>query len=440
MSGVRKFISLFLGAALCCAVALFSACEDKGKSTLLRAPAAAQDFSYSESGQEDFAAITSRAESFAAAFAAAAYAADEKGENIAVSPVSVYMGLSLAAECADGETKEELLAALELSEEELRADFHYLYRSLSDAFDTGMVTVGNSVWVNEGTQVKDECLDTLAEKYFAYSYAADFETDNENANQAVRYFVKEQTHGLIDTEFRLPPETYFALINTLYLKDTWNLFGDDLARTEDALTFTAADGTTSLQRFLQGDYSVGAAYETDVFSSYYTATYRGYRLKFIVPKEGYTADDVFTAENIALVSGVSDYGGLDEESKTRVNTRCIFPEFHASYDGDVADILRQSFGVDALFDPDAADLSALIAPSAMDKGRAYCREVRHVTDLTVDRKGIEGAAVTVIPGAGASDPGDYTDVYRDFVVDRAFGFVLTDRYGTTLFSGVIRSV
>jgi serine protease inhibitor len=66
--------------------------------------------------------------------------------------------------------------------------------------------------------------------------------------------------------------------------------------------------------------------------------------------------------------------------------------------------------------------------------------VLHKCKLTVDKKGIEGAAVTASDGAGAGDPGSYTNVYHDFVVDRAFGFVLTDSYGTVLFSGAVNTL
>ena len=32
------------------------------------------------------------------------------------------------------------------------------------------------------------------------------------------------------------------------------------------------------------------------------------------------------------------------------------------------------------------------------------------------------------------------EVYHDYIVDRAFGFVITDSYGAVLFSGVVNSV
>ena len=70
----------------------------------------------------------------------------------------------------------------------------------------------------------------------------------------------------------------------------------------------------------------------------------------------------------------------------------------------------------------------------------YCDGVIHQTNLTVNKKGIEGAAVTIIPGAGAPGPSDYVDVYYDFIVDRSFGFTITNSNGFILFSGVVKNV
>ena len=45
--------------------------------------------------------------------------------------------------------------------------------------------------------------------------------------------------------------------------------------------------------------------------------------------------------------------------------------------------------------------------------------------------------VMTFPGAGDPGPDPYEDVFLDFVVDGAFGFILSDPYGVTLFSGVV---
>lgn len=221
MRKLKKIFVLGLSVVLCCIC--FIGCESRGESTLLRGAENAIALSY-EDETEGLARILEKTEKFAAAFADAAFqeyaeGMFEKGQNLAVSPVSVFMALSLAAESAADKTREEILSALNLSYTELSSDFQYLYSVLNRVYVSGVVRLSNSVWVNKGTQVRQDCLDSLAEKFFCSSYSADFAGDNQAANDAVRSFVKEQTNGLIDKDFQLSTDTYFALINALYLKD-----------------------------------------------------------------------------------------------------------------------------------------------------------------------------------------------------------------------------
>lgn len=440
---MKKFL-VKTAAALCVGLCAFSfaACSSAGKSVLLGSPAQAANFNYSER-TEDYLEFSKSVDGFAAKFAASAYASYSQSSNFAVSPVSVYMALSLAAECADGDTRTEILDALGVTYGQLQDNIGKLYRSLNKQYTAegyfgsekvvSFSKTANSIWVNEGTTVNKSCIDALSQKYYAYSYSADFAYDNANANKAVSHFVKEQTNGLIDTDFELDEQTAFTLINTLYLKEIWKYNGDELEMTDDAYDFAGEDGVKSL-KLLMGKYYTGRAYEGENFTYFYATTYHGYKIKFILPDEGYSADDVFTAENLAEVNAVTDFNSLDEENLIRYNTRCLFPEYSASYDGDVKEILGEYFGVDSLFSEEDCDMANLTGDSV------YCNNVRHITDLTVNRKGIEGSAVTVIVGAGAAGPDEYRDVYNDFVVDRPFGFILTDSYGVTLFSGVVKNV
>ena len=48
--------------------------------------------------------------------------------------------------------------------------------------------------------------------------------------------------------------------------------------------------------------------------------------------------------------------------------------------------------------------------------------------------------MTVLPADGATSAEPYETVYYDFVVDKAFGFVLMNSYGTTLFAGTVNAV
>lgn len=415
----------------------FASCS-AGNSTLLGEPNAANPLSYQERKEAELDGIEQGAAEFAAKFTSAVYKNYDGGENFAVSPVSVYMALSLAAECAAGETREEIMSALGVSYDTLQSKFSDYYRSLIAEYEhdkkvTARVSLGNSIWIDERATAKEDCVRSLAEKYFCYSYAADFGGDNQGANRAVRSFVKDQTYGLIDQDFALSSKTMFALINTLYLKDIWNGEGDDLLLTDKTYDFTQKNGEVKQTKLLQGYYVSGRVYETETFKHFYTTTNHGYRIKFLLPKQGYTVDDIFTQENLALVNSMTDYHAYDEENEIYYSTRCLFPEFEAEYNKDIKEILRSAFGIEALFGG-ACDFSTLT-----DEG-VYCEQVQHVTKLSVEKKGIEGAAVTVIIMSETSMPIDYAEVYEDFILDGAFGFILTDPYGNTLFSGAVNKI
>lgn len=421
----RIKVVLALLCAVICGLPLI-ACN-VGKSTALGKPQPVMDISYNERTDSDFVAFKRTVEKFAADFAASAYEAYQSDKNFSVSPISVYMALSLAAECASDDTRAELLSTL--------------YRSLAieckqGGTVTSVLNLTNSIWVNKGTSVNQPCIDTLSNNYYAYSYSADFAKDNANANKAVRKFVKDQTKGLIDKDFKLDKDTLFTLINTLYLKTIWNTNGKDLPFAQNEYTFTAKDGTKTQSKLLQGYYNGGRVFETDTYSTFYTSTHNRYKIKFILPKDGYTVDDIFTADNISAVNAISDYNSYDKENNVYYETRCIFPEYKCSYDGDIMSILKNKFGINKLFlnpeyTSDGCNLSTLTDEPC------YCSKIQHVTDLTVNKTGIEGAAVTVMIGPTSACP---AEIKLDFVIDKAFGFIITDSDNITLFSGVVNKI
>lgn len=429
-SKIRTFA--VLGCAALCALS-FTACSG-GKATELGKPANVKSVSYGELTADSFKAFKDKEENFSARLAASVYEDYTEAGNFTVSPISAFMALSLAAQCAGGDTRNEVLSALSVTYGELTANISTLYNSLiyQSKNKSTILNLSNSIWVDDSTPVKQDCINTLSDIFYSYSYAADFLHDTKNANKAIQKFVKDQTKGLIDKDPKLNEETLFVLINTLYLKAVWNPYGRDMPMTKNAYTFTAKDGTTTSKKLVQGEYVNGKVYDTDEYSAFYTQTYGGYKLKFLLPKDGHGVDEVFTAENLYTVNAITDYGGYDEENDIAYKTRCFFPEYKCSYDGDLIPVLQEKFGITTMFDDDGCDFSTLTdAPG-------YCSAVKHVTNLTVDKKGIEGAAATYIAGAGAAAPVE--TVYADFIIDRAFGFIITDNNDVTLFSGVVHNI
>ncbi len=445
---MKKFLTFLAAGTLSLAFCMAACGEPAGNggtenggsngpvATALGLPKETTPLSYKESAGID-PTFRTAAKEFAASFAAEAV----KGQtgNAVVSPISVYLALGLAAECTAGETHEELMNTLKIDDMSLKNGYSDFYRSIISEYtdDNGelssRVDVTNSIWVDSNVPVKQSCIDALSNDYLCYSYAAEFMNDNRSANEAVRDFVKTQTHGLIDRDFELDSDTAFALINTLYLKEIWDACGNELSLTPQTYDFAEGDGTAKKCNLLRGNYTRGRMFEGETFTHFYAETDHGYRLKFIVPKDGHALDEVFTAENLALIDDISDYGGVDTENNIIYETRCLFPEFMAEYNDDIKSILY-GFGVREFFAPscDFTPLTEMIS---------YCEKVQHVTKLEVDRRGIEGAAVTVMQVCGSAAPDDPpTYVFDDFVVDRAFGFVLTDPFGTVLFAGRVNEI
>ncbi len=400
------------------------------------------ELNYNDYKQTGYPEFIDKLDRFASRLTYEICADNDNGENIAISPISVYMALALATECAEGETRQQILDAVGVSYDEVIKFTKYLYayankehytRSYGESAQlSAFEGLANSIWVHKEASLKESGVSKLTQNLHADLYKVDFKTDE--GERAIGAYIKDKTHGLIDGNIDLPPETLITLINTFYLKEIWNPFGNNLPFADETYDFLGGNGKITETRLLRGYYSNGKVYEGEGFTSFFTTTEHGFMIKFILPKDGYSISDVFTAENIYAATVLSDYNYVDVENKLRHHTRVLFPEYKADYDDDIGEILREEFGITRMFDIDLCDFSNITEEPI------FCDGVFHKCSLTVNKKGIEGAAVTYIPGAGAAGPDEYTDVYHDYVVDRAFGYIITDYYGHVLFSGVINSI
>lgn len=411
-----------------------TSCSTQGEANLLYAPEKTEKFDYKESETDNFKKLSESVKLFANKFSSKGYAKLKHEGNFVLSPISVYLALALASEVTEGNTQSEILNALNIDYQTLKSTYKFLFESLNKEYETGQTFVTNSVWLNTNLPFKDEALDSLAKDYYCYSYSADFVNNNEAANKAIEDFVSENTKGLINQDFNFSQDTLFVLLNTLYLKDTWLEFGDDLPYYEKEIDFVNSENKITTKKFLQGNYITGNIYEEESFDSFYTLTNNGYRLKFIVPNDGYSIGDVFTEDNIDKLTNMNLFSGIDEENKTIYKTRCIFPEFEATYNASLKDFVKEEFNINDLF-TSKCDFTPLTDIEAS------CSDIIHVAKLKTDRKGIEGAAITVLDADTAFGDGlDYQIIKKDFFIDKAFGFVVEDSFGTNLFSGVIENI
>ena len=441
---MKKIISFILILAICLSLASCSVFDSifgyKYEEHALALAAPKISANYKDYRADGYVEFLDKLSAFSAKLTAEVYADTAGTKNFVISPVSVYMALALAAECASGETRDQILNAVGVTYEEVQNFTRYLYACCNAEYKSNGLgnqtsaaeELSNSIWVDNDATLLESGINNLATNYNCDMFSVDFASDE--ASKAIRAYIKDKTHGLIDSAPDLSPETLITLINTFYLKDIWNPDGDKLSFTESTYDFVNADGSITTTKLLRGYYNNGKVYEGDEYRTFFTTTEHNFKIKFIVPTEGHTIDEVFTTENIYAVDSITNYGYVDDENRLLHHTRVFFPEYKASFDGDIADTLMEDFGILDIFDVDKCDFSNITDEPLV------CEGVVHQASLEVNRRGIEGAAVTYIPMAGAAGPGEYENVYHDFIVDRAFGFILTDAYGTVLFSGVINTV
>ena len=436
---MKKIISLVLVLTMCLA---FAACTVEPEGETLALASEALDVKYSDSEQEEYKEFIEKLDAFAAKLTYEVYADSNKQSNICISPVSVYMALALATECANGETREEILNAVGVTYDEVKnftkvlyafSNREYYYTDITNnkkilAFEE----LVNSIWASKNITLKEEGINNLANNFNCDLFKVNFK--NGEGEKLISDYIKEKTHGIIDSGIKLSPDTLITLINTFYLKEVWSDDGDELKFTDKTYNFKNTDGSVTNTKLLQGYYADGKAYEGEGYTSFYTRTEHNFDIKFIVPTDGHTLADVFTKDNIYNINNLSDYEYSDEENKLRHHTRVFFPKYKASFDGDIAEILKNDFGINNLFSLEKCDFS-----NVTDESIA-CGGVIHKCSIEVTEKGIEGAAVTIMDMYGGEPDGKYKDVYHDYIVDKAFGFVITDNCGAVLFSGVVNSV
>ena len=235
---------------------------------------------YSDSQQADYVKFIDKLDAFSAKLTYSVYANSDKQANICISPVSVYMALALATECANGSTRDEILNAVGVTYDEVKNFTKVLYAfSNSEYYYTNILDnkkilafeeLANSVWIDKSAAFKKEGINNLADNYNCDVFGVDF-TSNEG-EKAINAYIKDKTHGIIDSNVTLPPETLITLINTFYLKEVWNKDGDELKFTDKAYDFKNADGSVKNTKLLQGYYFTGNIYEGDGYTSFYTRT------------------------------------------------------------------------------------------------------------------------------------------------------------------------
>ena len=368
--------------------------------------------------------------------------AQQETDNICFSPLSVQIALSMMQNGADGNTLSQLHRALGtegFSKEEIgqfnsaltqalmeRPQYDEWYQEFypeSDARDVydGMYPIcelANSLWTRPDVQLYETFLETLRNDFDAGMDAVYFDTWEGIGK--INGWVNEHTHGLIRSVFNAPQSEDLALvlINTLYFKGSWRVqFPPENTSQGQFLlddgTYTKVDMMLTRDRF---DCAITPTFQT--ITLYYGSEF-DFSMTVFVPLEG-TALPPLTFD---------DWSAAQRPKDMHINL--YMPRFQVDLRKyELINVLK-SLGVKDAFNGNADFTRMCNAKRAID-------QIYQLSKITVDEKGTEAVAATIIMESDGMDLTRPED-YQDFKVDRPFYFTIQSRKtGVILFAGRVK--
>lgn len=351
----------------------------------------------------------------------------EAQENRAYSPVSLYMALSMLAECASGETREQILTLMNSPDiESLRSQAGEVWNA--NYCDDGAIksVLANSIWLADSLETNQDTIATLAGSYYASTHKGQFGTDSMTA--AIRDWLNEQTGGRLKDEVSAVapnPETLMALYSTVYFKGRWDI--EFNPSRNDKRTFHSPDGDVQAE-FMNQSFERNYYWGED-FSAVSQRFVSGCDMWLILPDENKSIDDVLNSgKYLDLLSNGYSYG----DSRT-MKVNLSLPKFDVTSMFDLRNGL-ELLGVTGIFGETApADFSNL-SPSEL-----FVSSARQSARVTIDEEGCTAAAFTEMIMCGSAAPAE--DIQEiDFVLDRPFLFAITGLDGQPLFTGTVYTV
>jgi serpin B len=348
--------------------------------------------------------------------------------NIVLSPVGAALDLSMALSGAEGQTRQEMLAALSLSGSDLGAintANAQLIKVIRAPAKSITLSVADSLWV-------DSRRATLRPDYAKQTQAwydaemADLDFSNPGAANRINSWASKETQGRISKVIdRIDPADLALLLNAVYFKGQWT-HKFDKAQTQQR-DFTLAGGSVK---------QVPRMAQSGRFDYFETPQMQAIRLSF---GEGDLVMEVL------LPAQSSSLGALEAELTTEHWTvwqaqyaprsgKIELPRFELKSDYRLNEPL-QTLGMKRAFHSEDAQLTGMFssAPGQPSAGRFFISSVLQSTYWTVDEEGSEAAAATT---TGIRT----TAVVRPFqmIVDRPFFCAIEDRRsGALLFIGAI---
>ena len=353
---------------------------------------------------------------------------DDNNGNLFYSPHSISLALAMTYAGASDETERQMADSLHfvLPRDRLHPAFNELDLELArrgegaKGKDAGgfRLNIVNAIWGQEGYELLDAFLDTLAENYGSGLRLLDLAGDPETSRVTINDWVSEQTEdrieeliprGAVDTLTRM------VLTNAIFFNAAWAEQFEEGATSDGP--FFPLDGSTVTVPMMRQTESFGYA-EVDGLQAV-ELPYDGHEFSMVIllPAEGEFRAFEETLDAPRVDAIVQDMG------YTRIGLTLPRFEFESGFKLKEA---LAAMGMPVAFSPEA-DFSGMTGSREL-----FIGDVLHKAFVSVSEAGTEAAAATavIMPATARQEE------LVAFIVDRPFVFFIRDiDTGAVLFVG-----
>ena len=347
-------------------------------------------------------------------------------ENIVLSPLSLNMALAMVWNGAKGETKQAIQEAMGMGnypQSEVNGYFKKLREAFIKTDPTVKLAIANSIWSLLGFPVKNGFYDINRKYYDAEVKEVDFASSN--TPKLINQWCSDNTNGLIKEIIKeIPGDAMMYLLNALYFKGEWSdKFGFDTSGTRDT-DFKKENGSSTRVKMMSQNNTL--PYYQDEYLSTTALPFgnNAFSMVFILPNE--------TVSFIGMLNQLKLPGYFEKcmQSESKAEVDLYLPKFKIENEVKLVETLKQ-LGMGIAFSPEFADFSDI------SDACLYISDVRQKTSVSIDEKGGEAAAVTIVEVKYTSvgPPSLQKVVFR---ADRPFMFAIRENStGVILFMGKI---
>lgn len=329
-------------------------------------------------------------------------------KNYMVSPFSLKMAMSLAANGADGTTKDEILTAFGIDNLD---SYNTAAKELIERYEgtsSVKLNVANSIWLNKDVAGKDiKFTDEYKKLVSEYYKGTASEEDAKNIAMKINSWVEKKTNNKIKNLLPEGDAKFLAvLVNTIYFKGEWAEQFEEYATKEE--DFTDRNGKVEKTDFM---------HKTERYRFYEDENMKMVRVPY---KGGKTAMYLVLPTNEDKMDIAT---ALDNMNSYKV--RLSFPKFKTEYSLSFKEILKH-IGIEKAFEKWEAEFDEVMFKGVKEGENVYVDDVLQKTFIEVDENGTEAAAATAVIMNKATSIGPGMEEIKEFKADRPFIYFIRD--------------